>query len=209
MIIPLNPDNQKHVEATAKLHKELLNESPIVQLGDIFMKEIYYSSLVKAKLFQCDLYYHNGEYVGFISYTSDPLHFMQKSVKIFFLRLFYIVFKSVILKPSLAKTVINVCREMMQRKSLSSQIDDRDLGEMLSLGVIKEGCKLVDADTGKRVPNLLFEGSNHMFSRVSFFDSLIFILYSLFNLRYSLVLLILSLIISARVNVPLQEPIEI
>jgi len=44
-IVTLDVKNQKHVQAAARLHQELLSDSPIPQLGEQFMTKFYYTNL--------------------------------------------------------------------------------------------------------------------------------------------------------------------
>tara|TARA_Y100000294_G_C8567705_1_gene341537 strand:+ start:4036 stop:4671 length:636 start_codon:yes stop_codon:yes gene_type:complete len=165
MIISLNPDSREHVEAAVKLHKELLHDSPIVLLGDFFMKKFYYTSLVKDELFLCDLFYFNGKYVGFISYTKDPLHFMQKGLKKNFIRLFFVLLISIIRKPAIVKTILKTVQEMSQRESSTYRQDQISFGEVLSIGVAKDNLPVVDKKSGKRIPNLLFDRAIEYFRK--------------------------------------------
>ncbi len=157
MIISLDPQNMEQVKAVSRLHDELLNESPIAQLGELFMEKVYYSSLIKNRLFFCDLYFNNDKYIGFISYTNDPANFMQIGLKKNFIIISFIMLQSIIKKPALTKTVYNVCQDMLKRKTISHHRNEIVEGEILSFGVTKEGVNIKDIKTGKRAPHLLFE----------------------------------------------------
>lgn len=165
MIISLNPDSQEHIEAAVTLHKKLLHDSPVVLLGDLFMKKYYYTSLIKDKLVLCDLFYFKETCVGFISYTKDPLDFMSKGLKKNFVRLFFILFISIIRKPQIVKTILRTAREMSQRKSSASDQEGGSFGEVLSFGVVRDNLPSVNTKTGKRVPHLLFENAIEYFRK--------------------------------------------
>tara|TARA_B100000315_G_C14553403_1_gene576934 strand:+ start:626 stop:1258 length:633 start_codon:yes stop_codon:yes gene_type:complete len=165
MIVSLNPDNQSHIEAVAKLHKELLSDSPIVHLGDSFMKKIYYERLVKDRLFLCDLYYHTNTCVGFISYTNDPHNFMQKGMKKHFISLCLILVKSIVQKPVLTKTVFSVFLDIFKRKATIPSCEELSWGEVLSFGVSSDALKIVNKESGKRIPNVLFERAIEYFKK--------------------------------------------
>ena len=49
----LDPNDSESVYQVAQLHKELLTDSPIPQLGDLFMNEFYYKRLISADLINC------------------------------------------------------------------------------------------------------------------------------------------------------------
>jgi hypothetical protein len=148
-----------------RLHGELLSDSPIAKLGEPFMKRFYYSSLVKARLFFCDLFYYRHTCVGFVSYTNDPLNFLSKGLKYNFMRLCFIILQTIINKPSLVKTVLSVLQDMLKRKTISSHQNEIVWGEILSFGLTKEGVNIIDKKTRKKAPQLLFERAIEYFRK--------------------------------------------
>lgn len=46
-VVSLDYKNKEHICAVTKLHTELLPESVVSQLGNLFMKKFYYTRLTK------------------------------------------------------------------------------------------------------------------------------------------------------------------
>lgn len=153
-IIPLNPNNEEHLEAAARLHAILLPDSPIPKLGKFFMKKFYYKKLVKAELIYCDLYYQSGVAVAFSSYTGYPYTFMGKGRDLYFFYLAGVLLVSLLASPLRIWVIWNVMRQARLR---GLQSDCGTSGEYLSLGVMPECLSFKDPDTGLRIPNLMFE----------------------------------------------------
>jgi len=157
MIIPLNPDNRGHIQAAADFHSRLLGEeSPLPQLGERFCRDFYYGTLVRDGLFKCDLAIHEERYIGWISYTLDPLHFMSRGLKHHFGMISRILLVSMIKKPAMIGTILGVIRDMRDREIRADGIDDKPFGEILSFGVLEDSCALTDFKTGEKYPRVLF-----------------------------------------------------
>ena len=56
----LDPNDSESVYQVAQLHKELLTDSPIPKLGDLFMTEFYYKRRISADLINSLVYKHNS-----------------------------------------------------------------------------------------------------------------------------------------------------
>ncbi len=151
-LVLLDYQNEEHVDAAAELHKGLLGDSPIPQLGNEFMTKFYYTKLIKDDLIRCVLCKHRNQYVGFLAYTKHPCNFMLEGKKRYFLYLSFLIFKSLISNPLRLRTLLKVIQLSKKRRFK----DNKDkIGEILSLGVLTPYLKL--GETGLRVSKLLFE----------------------------------------------------
>jgi len=133
-ILTVDSDDPEHVRAAASLHQALLGESPIPGLGWMFMTRFYYTQLVKDELIRCYLYRLDGEYVGFLAVTDQPLSFMGEGVRRHYVRLALILALSLCQKPSRAR--IMFATSAASRRRATTEGTDR-LGEILSIGVLE------------------------------------------------------------------------
>lgn len=161
-VISLDYKNQEQVQAVAKLHQELLSDSPIPQLGYQFMTKFYYTKLVEAGLINCDLYKHEGKYIAFSVYTKYPFTFMEEGKSRYFLYLTFLLCKILLFRPYRIKTIFKVLR--INRKRQDRNNEDKT-GEMLSFGVLESYKYLRDEATGLRISNLLFERAIDYFKK--------------------------------------------
>ncbi len=164
-IIPLDPSNQEHIKAASELHALLLPESPIPQLGEVFMRKFYYPLLIKDDLMKCDLYKYEGEYIAFSVYTKQPFTFMSTAQKRHFFKLAIILFLSILRKPSRIGVILKASSVNSSRKN---QDECDNTGEVLSFGVLEKYKSLKDTATGLRISNLLFENSLKYFKNEGF-----------------------------------------
>jgi len=162
MMVELDWANEKDVRAAADLHKKLLSDSLIPQLGNIFMTKFYYRDLIKDGLIKCNLYRQNDDYVAFAVYTEYPFTFMAEGKRRHFLRLCLILSLSIIAKPIRLMTIINALKVDNKRGSEGST---DNAGEMLSFGVLDSCRDIRDESTGLRIVNILFD------SAISYFRS--------------------------------------
>lgn len=156
MIIPLDPNNRGHRQAAADLHRTLLgDESPIPQLGERFCRDFYYGVLVKDGLLECDLAVHDGRYIGWVSYTADPLNFLKKGLKRHPFSLLGNLLLSVVTRPLSIRTIWRVSRDMKTRGAQVAAPGGEPFGEILSFGVLQDSSKLVNPETGERYSRAL------------------------------------------------------
>lgn len=169
MIIPLDPTNREHRQAAADLHMSLLgDESPIPQLGERFCRDFYYGAMIRDGMLKCDLAVHDGRYIGWISYTTDPLNFMQMGLKRHFFFLSMIFLLGVIVKPVLIRTILGVIRDMRGRKTMATSPDEEPFGEILSFGVLEDSGMLSDPETGERYSKAFVDKAIEYFRKEGF-----------------------------------------
>lgn len=119
----------------ASLHTTMLGHSPLVLMGPEFMEKIYYSVLPREKLIGAALAYVDDRPAGFIVATGDPEEFMNKALRRHWIRIAWIMAKSVLLSPGR----IFALREAYQIQSnVQEQEYGPEMGEMLSFGVLPD-----------------------------------------------------------------------
>lgn len=159
-IVRLDYKIKKHIVAASWLHSELLPDSPIHKLGWNFMTKFYYNILVKDGLIICDLYKHNGRYLGFLSYTKRPFSFMREGKNKNFLYLLYILMISVITRPSRIKVLLDMLKVSSRR---NRNVEEDGVVEFLSFGVLKPYRHILDQESGLRIADLLFQNGIEFF----------------------------------------------
>lgn len=137
-IVAVDPANREQVNAISKLHMKLLPESMLSELGYCFLSKFYYLKLIEDKSIDAYLCVLNGEYVGFISMTNDPLAFLEKGKKKHFMLIAFITLWSILIKPSRIKTLLKIRREFAKYQPWINDLEKKykdNLGQFLSFGV--------------------------------------------------------------------------
>lgn len=143
---------REQVEAVARLHSQLLPDSPISKLGRLFMTRFYYYKLIKDGLIICDLYKCNGRFVGLLSYTKYPFSFMRKGLRRHFSYLACILAICLMARPWRIKVLLDTLTVSSRRSSR----DEKETVEFLSFGVLKPYRHIIDDESGLRIADLLF-----------------------------------------------------
>lgn len=151
-IIRLDYRVKEQVVAVARLHSQLLPDSPIHKLGRLFMTKFYYYKLIKDGLVICDLYKSNGRFVGLLSYTRCPFSFMRKGLRRHLLYLVCILAICLMARPWRIKVLLDTLAASSRR----SRMDEEGTVEFLSFGVLKPYRHTIDAESGLRIADLLF-----------------------------------------------------
>ncbi len=153
----LNPRNTADVNAVADLHVQFLSDSPIVGLGERFLRRYFYVKLVEDGLIGVTLCRHEGRIVGFISYTADPRGFMMRGVRRHFFFLCWLMGTSILAKPSLVQGILQALRLMRERSGEARQEPAPGLGEVISLVTLPDFQKHVPEGGKSRLTVRLFE----------------------------------------------------
>lgn len=172
MIVSLDGADAELITTAADLHCRLLPGSPVSRLGRFFMTRFYYSTLVRDGLVRCDLFSHEGRYVGFSAYTDVPLTFMERGLKRHTWRLLWVLAISLLAKPSRLGILLGTARLSGKRKIHE---DDGRVGECLSLGVLPEYGTVKDERTGLRISHQLFNRVKDYFKGKGFREILLVI----------------------------------
>ena len=152
-LVWLDSNDNKKVYQVAKLHKELLTDSPIPQLGDLFMTEFYYKRLINAGLINCLTYIYKSKVVGFIVVTKYPGKFMSKGLVKYFFFVIYISSRLIIRKPNIIFTLFKVIKVGYRRNI--AKIGDK-VSELLSIGIKSNYRKVIDQSSGLRISHVLY-----------------------------------------------------
>lgn len=115
------------------MHVELLPNSPIVGLGQRFMRSFYYRTLPKDGLIAGVAGYVDDAPAGFIVYTREPSTFMWSAARRHFFGLSFSLGLAVLSNPMRLKS-------LNEARSISSELDEdnrsTEMAELLSLGVL-------------------------------------------------------------------------
>jgi len=133
-IVERLPDAQEASDL-ASLHAELLHHSPLVLMGPDFMRSFYYSLLPADGFIRGAIAYCDGKPAGFIVGTGDANGFMSEATKKHWLGLCWILFKSVMRKPS---RLLAMKEAYDIQSNVQAQEYGPEIGELLSFGVLPE-----------------------------------------------------------------------
>lgn len=123
----------REIRDVSAMHGELLPESPVVKLGQRFMRSFYYRTLPKDGLITGVAGYIDDAPAGFIAYTRAPSTFMHTAARRHFFRLGFSLGMAVLSNPMRLKS-------LNEARSISSELDESnrstEVAELLSLGVL-------------------------------------------------------------------------
>jgi hypothetical protein len=152
----LDPRNADDVSAVADIHMDVLGDSPVVGLGPRFLRDVFYGKLVEDGAVRVIMCRHEGQIIGFISYTPDPQGFMGKGIRKHFLYLTWVMSLSIVTKPALLKGILRALGMVRERSGESEPYDPR-LGEVISLATRPGSQKHVPEGGTTRVAVRLFQ----------------------------------------------------
>jgi len=154
----LDPENRADVAGVAALHRQELADSPVAQFGMRFLRDFYYRTLVADGLIHCTIGKADGRVVGFISYTTTPTTFMGEGLRRHFVRLAWILVRSVVARPRLVRDILGVLRIMRERSREEEPGSvSESVGEVLSLVSLKPYQKQIPEGGKSRLTVRLFE----------------------------------------------------
>lgn len=133
---PLDRSERVSARDLTALHTALLRESPVVLLGQRFMEQFYYTTLVREGVLRGAVAYVGGAPAGFIVGTIESAGFMRRALRRHPLRLAGIIGVSVLGDPRRFVPLLEAWRIM---RNLPEPVSSEgDVGEILSLGVLPE-----------------------------------------------------------------------
>ena len=156
MLVWLSHKDKQRICEVSKLHKLLLANSPIPQLGESFMTEFYYDELIKNDLINCLTFVEKNKVRGFIVITMYPGSFMLMGIKKAPVKLIINIFKAIFRKPTRLFLIFNMLGLALKRKS---SIASKSTAELLSIGILKECRDNIDSKTGLKISHALFNES--------------------------------------------------
>jgi hypothetical protein len=131
------------------LHAELLPESPVVLLGDRFMKQFYYGKLLQARLILGATAYVDHTPAGFIVATHEASSFMKRAIEQHGVSLIRVLLGQLMSNPARISSVWEALKIMRHTDGAAR---GSQLGELLSFGVKEEfRDRRFVAETGIRV----------------------------------------------------------
>jgi len=161
-IEPLTPGEKEAIRDAVRLHHELLPQSPVSQLGRLFMERFYYGKLVEDGLVKCNLYYEGHSPVGFVAFTTFPSTFLALGLRRHWLYLAFLVPWLIVRQPGRLRVICQVFKATRARGRLRDHIPR---GEILSMGVLPPYRTSEYARrTGHRVSLELFESAREYFA---------------------------------------------
>jgi ribosomal protein S18 acetylase RimI-like enzyme len=154
----MDPRNRSDVEAVSSLHEQFLGDSPVARMGPRFVRDVYYSKLLKDGLYDCMVCRSGGRVVAFLSYTDRPLDLMSRGLKRHFFSVAWSVGRTVLTDPKRLRDVIYVMRIMGDHDETKG---DKALlegaSEALSMAVLPEFQNVVPEGGKSRVAVRLIE----------------------------------------------------
>jgi hypothetical protein len=163
----LDPRNAADVAAVASLHAQYLGTSLIVRLGDRFLRRFYYRVLVEDDLIACTICRADDRIVGFIAYTKYPNDFIARGVRRHFVLLAWVMLVSVVQRPRLLRQIWAAFLTMRTSREDVSR-DPGGVGEGISVATASEYRDYVVPETGKRMPEQLWDCMKQYFADAEF-----------------------------------------
>jgi ribosomal protein S18 acetylase RimI-like enzyme len=138
----------------AALHMALLGHSPVALLGPAFLSEFYYRSLPRDGLITGVIAYVDGKPAGLLVATNDSDGFLSRGLRRHWLRIGWILLRTVVLRPSRWPALWEALQIMGHRTAEA----EAGTGELLSFGVLPEFRQLGGArKSSQSVAVILFE----------------------------------------------------
>ena len=153
----LDPRDRVGAQQVADLHLTYLSDSPVVQFGPRFLRQFYYGKLLTSGIIGCTVARDGDQVVGFISYTQNSLDFMQRGVRRWPMYLSWVMLRSLLARPALARDLWTVFQLMRERSQEASDSTVQVAGEVLSLVVAESHRGKVPAGGTSRLTVRLFE----------------------------------------------------
>lgn len=164
VVVRLKPTDPDQLKAASRLHSELLPQSVPAQLGDYFMTHFYFTKLVEMDRISCDLFIHDGEYVGFIVFTKYPDSFMRDGIRRHFFSLCLVAIRIFASDPRRLGAVFNLLRKSSE---ITSKRSDR-AGYWLTFGVLAPFRRLKIDERGTRISGALVNAMLDAFREAGF-----------------------------------------
>jgi hypothetical protein len=163
-VVRLKPTDPDQLKAASQLHSELLPQSIPARFGDYFMTHFYFTELVELDLITCDLFAHEGKYVGFIVYTQYPDSFMREGIRRRFIPLCLALARSIASNPGRIRAVFELFRKS---GGIASKRSDR-AGYWLTFGVLAPFRRLKIDERGTRISIALVNAMLDVFRAAGF-----------------------------------------
>ncbi|MGQ0640536.1 MAG: hypothetical protein ACT4P6_07160 [Gemmatimonadaceae bacterium] len=154
----MDPSNRPDVEAVSGLHEQFLGDSPVAKMGPAFVRDVYYSKLLKDGLYDCLVCRSGGRVVAFLSYTDRPLDLMSRGLKGHFFAVAWSVGRTVVMNPRRLRDVLYVMRIMGDHNDATGDKALLDgAAEALSMAVLPDFQNVVPEGGKSRIAVRLIE----------------------------------------------------
>lgn len=159
-VLTLRPATEwgdREIRDVSAMHAELLPHSPVVELGQRFMRGFYYRTLPKDGLISGVAGYIDDVPAGFIVYTREPVTFMRSAARRHVFRLGFSLGLAVLSNPMRLKS-------LNEARSISSELNEDsrsgEVAELLSFGVLASfRSRSFIKDTGVQLSAALMEAA--------------------------------------------------
>ncbi len=131
----LDPNNAADVDCVASLYEEYLGTSPVVKLGPRFLREFFYSQLVKDDLLGCLVCKVDGKVIAFLSWTTRPTDFIGRGIKRHVVLLSWIMIRTILARPAIVADLVASTR-MASRRAGDSGMPPDTPGVIEALSIV-------------------------------------------------------------------------
>lgn len=111
----LDPRNAADVDSVSSLYQEHLADSPVVLLGPRFLREFFFSRLVRDDLLECLVGRVDGKVIAFLSWTNHPSDFIARGVRKHFVALSWIMLRSIVARPASMRDILSAVKMVTRR----------------------------------------------------------------------------------------------
>jgi hypothetical protein len=140
-IIEFIPEDNTQLDLICAIHSDVLPDSFVVKMGDIFMKQFYYKCLSNMGSLKCFLARYNGGYVGMIVTNRKPFSLIKSAIPTFFWRICFVMFVSILKDPRRIRTILNLL--IYKPDPLLKTMEDSKIAfEILTIGVLADYRKI-------------------------------------------------------------------
>lgn len=140
-IVVFNPNDKEQMDLICAIHSDVLPDSFVVEMGNIFMKKFYYKCLPEIGSLKCFLARYNGKYVGMIVTNKKPFSLIRSAIPIYFWRISLVMSASMLTGPKRIATIIKLLK--YKPDPLLKQMEDSKTAfEILTIGVLNDYRKI-------------------------------------------------------------------
>lgn len=133
----MDPRVREDVAAVTALHMTLLGHGPMARLGERFLKEFCYGTLVRDGLMRVALFEVEGRPAGFVAWTSRSITFHRSALRRHAPRVAWLIARTIAGEPRVIRRLGKAVWLMVSRRAERDLARD-PLGEVLSIGVLPE-----------------------------------------------------------------------
>lgn len=133
----IDNNNQQDLKTITNLHLVSLDFGPMAKLGELFLRKVCYTLLIRDGVMKAALYEVDGTPTGFIAYTDKSITFHRSAIRNHWLYVAFILTVSVIKDPRLIGPLLTAIKVMSSRREEVTLGED-PLAEVIAIGVLPE-----------------------------------------------------------------------